>query len=162
MHNINRKTLRAIPLFIAIVIAFGLSFLKHISVLMYPLSAVIFFFYLPLLYASSRINILHHIKEKQVFYIKFYPMELSMWLVSSCFFGFILSHLISDLLFDYRQTLYHFSFFLIVLGLGGIIYCELDANKFHNASKKTAFVTQGRFLGFELLFIMILLFVMNH
>ncbi len=154
--------MRSIPLFIAIVIAFGLSFLKHISALMYPLSAVIFYFYLPLLYASSRINILHHIKEKEIFHIKFYPMELSMWLVSTSFFAFILSHLISDLMFAHRQSLYHFSFFLIILGLGGIIYFEMDANKFHNSSKKSAFVKQGRFLGFEFLFIMTLLFVMNH
>ncbi len=154
--------MRSLPLFIAVVIAFGLSFSRHISVAMYPLSAVIFYFYLPVLYASSRINILHHIREKQLFHIKFYPMELSMWLVSTCFFGFILSHLMADLLFDYREYIYHFTIFLITLGLIGIIYCEFDAGKYHILSKKTAFETQGRLLSFELFFIMILLFVVNH
>jgi len=154
--------MRSIPLFVAIVIAFGLSFLKHISAVMYPLSAVIFYFYLPVLYASSRINILHHIKDKELLHIKFYPMELSMWLVSTSFFAFILSHLISDLLFDHRQHLYHFMIFMITVGLIGIIYCECDARKYHILSKRTAFETQGRFLSFEFFFIMVLLFVMNH
>ncbi len=162
MTDINKHPLKPILLFLAIVIAFGLSFLKHFSLIMYPLSFIIFYFYLPVLYASSRINILHHIKEKEVFHIKFYPMELSMWLVSTCFFAFILSHLLSDLLFHYRESIYHFSYFLITLGLTGIVYCELDAMKFHNSSKKTIFETQGRLLSFEFLFIMILLFTMNH
>ena len=154
--------MRSIPLFIVILIAFGLSFSKHISLAMYPLSAIIFYFYLPVLYASSRINILHHIKKKQVFHIKFYPMELSMWLVSTCFFSFILSHLLSDLFFHHREMLYHFMIFLISLGLGGIIYCELEAKKPHIPSNKAIFEIQGRFLCFEFLFIMILLFAMNH
>jgi len=154
--------MRSLPLFLVIVLAFGLSFSKHISAAMYPLSAVIFYFYLPVLYASSRINILHHIKEKQVFHIKFYPMELSMWLVSTFFFSFVLSHLLSDIFFSYREHLYHFTYFLISIGLVGIIYCELNIDKFPLSSKKTVFETQGKFLGFEFLFIMILLFVMNH
>lgn len=154
--------MRSLPLFLTIVVAFALSFLKHISVIMYPLSAIIFYFYLPVLYASSRINILHHIKKKEVFHIKFYPMELSMWLVSTCFFAFILAHLLSDLLFHYRESIYHFSYFLITLGIAGITYCEFDAKKFHISSKKNSFETQGRILSFEFLFILILLFAMNH
>ena len=154
--------MRSIPLFLVIVVAFGLSFVKHISALMYPLSAVIFYFYLPVLYASSRINILHHIKEKQVFHIHFYPMELSMWLVSTCFFSFVLAHLLADVLFHYRESLYHFTFFLITLGAGGIVYCELHENKFHISSKKAIFEIQGRLLSFELFFIMFLFFAINH
>ena len=154
--------MKSLPLFLVIVLAFGLSFSKHISSAMYPLSAVIFYYYLPVLYASSRINILHHIKEKEVFHIKFYPMELSMWLVSTCFFSFVLSHLLADVFFSYRESLYHFTYFLITVGLAGIIYCELNVNKFPISAKKTVFETQGKLLGFEFLFIMILLFVMNH
>ncbi len=154
--------MRSLPLFAAIVIAFGLSFVKHISVAMYPLSAVIFYSYLPVLYASSRINILHHISNEEVFHIKFYPMELSMWLVSTLFFAFILSHLISDLLFHHREILYHFTFFLMTIGLAGIIYCERHASGFLISEKKTIFEIQGRLLSFEIFFIMTLLFVMNH
>lgn len=154
--------MRSIPLFLVILVAFGLSFLRHISVLMYPLSAVIFYFYLPVLYASSRINILHHIKEKEVFHIHFYPMELGMWLVSSLFFSFVISHLLADVLFPYRQSFYHFTFFLIAVGIWGIIYCEQKANKIHISSKNVIFETQGRLLCFELFFFMFLLFVMNH
>lgn len=154
--------MRSIPLFLSIIIAFGLSFSKHVSVLMYPLSAIIFYFYLPLLYASSRINILHHIKEKELFHIKFYPMELGMWLVSTCFFAFILAHLLSDLLFQHREHLYHFTIFLIFSNLISIIYYELNTNKFHINSKKANFEKQGLLLSFEFLFIMILLFFINH
>ena len=85
-----------------------------------------------------------------------------MWLVSTCFFSFVLSHLLSDVFFSYRESLYHFTYFLISVGLAGIIYCELNVDKFPLSSKKTVFETQGKLLGFELLFIMILLFVMNH
>jgi hypothetical protein len=154
--------MRSFPLFAAIVIAFGLSFVKHISVAMYPLSAVIFYYYLPVLYASSRINILHHIKNKEVFHIKFYPMELSMWLASTLFFAFVLSHLISDMLFHHREAVYHFTFFLMSIGLTGIIYCERHASGMQISAKKTIFEIQGRFLSFEIFFILTLLFVMNH
>ncbi len=89
-------------------------------------------------------------------------MELSMWFVSTCFFGFILSHLIADLLFHHREELYHFMYFLILAGFVGISYCEVDVRKFHLLSNKAIFEIQGRILSFEILFIMILLFVMNH
>jgi len=156
--------MRSLPLFLAIVSAFGLSFLKHISVLMYPLSAFIFYYYLPVLYASSRINILHHrqLKTKELFHMKFYPMELSMWFVSTCFFGFILSHLISDLVFHHREIVYHFLLFLIQVAIIGFIYCEYDVNNFHISSKKAIFEIQGRIISFIIFFIMTLLFVMNH
>jgi len=154
--------MHSIPLFLAIVIAFGLSFLKHISLAMYPLSAFIFYFYLPVLYSSSRINILHHIKNKEMFHIKYYPMELSVWFVSTCFFAFILSHLASDLLFHHRQEVYHFLFFLISAGLIGILYCERDVSRFHISSKKTLFEIQGRLLSFQIFFIMTIFFVMSH
>lgn len=89
-------------------------------------------------------------------------MELSMWLASTCFFSFILAHLLADVLFSYRTPLYHFSYFLIPIGIGGIIYLELNANKHHITSKKIVFESQGRILGFELVIIMIALFVANH
>ncbi|MEE9339407.1 MAG: hypothetical protein V3U87_15130 [Methylococcaceae bacterium] len=154
--------MRSIILFSVIFIAFALSFTKHISAIMYPLSAILFYVYLPVLYASSRINILHHKKEKEVFHIKFYPMELSLWLGSTCFLAFVISHLLSDLLFHHLEHLYHFTYFLILLGLVGIIYCELDVNKLHLSSKKTAFELQGKFLSFEIFFIIFIFFAMNH
>ncbi len=154
--------MRSIILFSVIFFAFALSFTKHISAIMYPLSAIIFYVYLPVLYASSRINILHHKKEKEVFHIKFYPMELGLWLVSTCFLAFVISHLLSDLLFHHLEHLYHFTYFLILLGLVGIIYCELDVNKLHFSSKKIAFELQGKFLSFEIFFIIFIFFAMNH
>ena len=149
-------------IFAAIVAAFGLTFSKHISILMYPLSGVLFYFYLPVLYASSRMNILHHLEGKTVFHIKFYPMELTLWFIATSFLSFIISHLLADILLPYRESLYHFSFLLIALGLGMIIYCELNANKFHLSSKRSSYETQGRYLSFEILFIMLLIFEVNH
>ena len=121
--------MRSFPLFLVIVIVFILSLSKHLSLIMYPLCAVIFYFYLPLLYTSSRLNILHHQSNADIWHIKFYPIELSMWFISTCFFSYILSHLLSDILFLYRESLYHFTFFLIILGMGGVTYYELDAKK---------------------------------
>jgi hypothetical protein len=129
---------------------------------MYPLSAVIFYVYLPVVYTSSRINILHHKKEQEVFHIKFYPMELGVWFLSTCFLAFVISHFLSDLLFHYLQPLYHFTYFLILLGFIGIVYCEWDANKLHYTSKETAFTLQGRLLSFEIFFVFFIFFAMNH
>ncbi len=154
--------MRSLPLFSAIIVVFILSFIKHISVAMYPLSAIIFYYYLPVLYASSRINIMHHMKNKEVFHMKFYPMELGVWFLSTCFFAFILSHLIADLFFHHREVLYHFTIFLLSIGMAGIYFCERQATRFHILSKKTSFEIQGRFLSFEILFILVILFAMNH
>ncbi|MFW5443200.1 MAG: hypothetical protein ACKE51_02685 [Methylococcaceae bacterium] len=85
-----------------------------------------------------------------------------MWFVSTCFFAFMLAHLLADVFFPFREYLYHFTIFLISFGLWGTIYCELDAKHHHILSNKAAFEMQGRFLGFEFLFIMILLFTINH
>ncbi len=154
--------MKSIFIFSIISIAFVVSFTKHISAIMYPLSVILFYVYLPVLYASSRINILHHKKNKEVFYIKFYPMELGLWLVSTCFLAFVISHLLSDLLFHHLEHLYHFTYFLIVCGLVGTIYCEIDVNKLHNSSKNKAFELQGKFLSFEIFFIIFIFFAMNH
>lgn len=89
-------------------------------------------------------------------------MELSMWLASTLFFAFVLSHLISDMLFHHREAVYHFTFFLMSIGLTGIIYCERHASGMQISAKKTIFEIQGRFLSFEIFFILTLLFVMNH
>lgn len=142
--------------------AFSLSLTKHINVIMYPLCAVIFYFYLPVLYASSRINILHHIKETKIWHIKFYPIELSAWFLITCFLSYILAHLLAGIFFLYRDSLYHFTYLLIILGLGGIVYCELDADNFHISAKQTIFKTQGRLLSFEFLFVMYLWLVTSQ
>ena len=159
----NSLLMKPILLFLIIFTAFCLAFVKHISAIMYPLSAVIFYAYLPVLYASSRMNVLHHKKEKQeAFHIKFYPLELGLWFLSTCFLAFVISHFLSDLLFHYLQSLYHFTYFLIGFGLIGIIYCEWDVNKIHYLSKEAAFNTQGRLLSFEIFFVFFLFFAMNH
>lgn len=159
--KINRL-MKPITIFSATIIAFGLAFSKHISAIMYPLSAILFYVYLPVLYASSRINILHHKKDKEIFHIKFYPMELGIWLACTCFLAFVISHLLSDLLFHHLEHLYHFTYFLIVMGFAGAIFCELDANRLHLLSKKIDYRLQGRFLSFEVFFIFFLFFSMNH
>lgn len=154
--------MKPIALFSVIIIAFGLAFSKHISIIMYPLSAVLFYVYLPILYASSRINILNHKTEKEVLHIKFYPMELSVWFACTCFLAFVISHLLSDVLFHHLEHLYHFTYFLIVIGFAGAIFCELDVNRFHLLSKKIDYRLQGRLLSFEIFFIIFLFFAMNH
>ncbi len=46
--------------------------------------------------------------------------------------------------------------------MSGIVYCELKVDGIQFSSKRILFEFQGKLLGFEFLFIMILLFVMNH
>ena len=149
-------------LFATILTIFLLAFLKHISAVMYPLSAIIFYRYLPVLYTASRINTLHHAKGKEFIHRKFYPIELSIWLISTCFLSFIIAHLLTDLLFLYLKSLYHLTYFLISLGLAGIVFYEIDASRLHLLSKKTAFKQQGLFLSIEIFLFFFLFFAKNH
>ena len=150
-------------LFIIIFTIFCLAFIKHISAIMYPLSMVIFYAYLPILYSSSRLNLLNHKTNKtKSFYIKFYPIELGLWFVCTCFLAFLISHLLSDLLFHQLQTLYHFTYFLIGFGLLGSLYYEWDVAKLHYTPKEVAFKIQGRLLSFEIFFIFFQFFAKNH
>lgn len=154
--------MKAFLIFLAILTVFSFAIAKHISAVMYPLSAVLFYLYLPVLYTSSRINTLHHAKGKVLYHIKFYPMELAVWLICTCFLSFLISHLLADLLFDHLQSLYHLTYFLIGLGAAAIAYCELDTKTLHFFSRQTAFERQGLFLSLEIFFIFFLLFAKNH
>ncbi len=148
-------------LFVAILLGFLISFKYHISVVMYALSGIIFYFYIPYLYALSRINILKHKQETELLHLKFYPMELLLWIIACSFFAFIIAHLLADLLFQ-MPHLHHFMFFLMIGYLGMIIFRELKARNLHGFNKKTNFVQQGRLLSFEMLFVYFVILSIPH
>lgn len=142
-------------------LGFLISFKFHVTVVMYPLSAIIFYFYIPYLYALSRVNVLKHDQETEILHLKFYPMELLLWLVACSFFAFIIAHLLADLLF-HMPHLHHFMFILMMGYLTMIINRELKAKKLHGLSKKDNFVKQGRLLSFEMLFAYLIILSIPH
>ena len=111
--------MKSFPLFAAIIVAFIISLKGHISLTMYLLSGVIFYFYLPMLYSYSRVNVLRHMEANEFMHVKYYPMEFILWLIACCFFAFIIAHLLADLLF--RFTHLHFFIFPLIFGYMGLI-----------------------------------------
>lgn len=149
-------------IFLIIISAFSMAFSRHVSFLMYPLSGYIFYRYVPVIYTTCRINILHHPHCKQLFGISFYPLELIVWLICALFFSFVIDHLLADIFFLHLQSLYHFTWFLIAITLIGIVYIEPGLIKQVSIPKTKAFEIQGRLLSFEVLFVTFLLFSTNH
>ena len=153
--------MKSFPLFIVIALGFILSFKGHHVVAMYPLSAVIFYFYLPVLYSYSRINVFGHIEAREIIHIRYYPTEFILWLLGCSFFSFILAHLLADKLFNITHL--HFFILPLILGyLAIIIFREIHSKKLHAQRKKLNFERQGRLLSFEILFIFTLLFSLHQ
>lgn len=142
-------------------LAFAVTFKYHIAVAMYALSAVIFYLYVPQLYVLSRVNILQHAHGKEFLHLKYYPMELTLWLLACSFFAFIIAHLLADLLFN-MPHLHHFMFFLMMIYLGLIIFREIKAKKLYDSDKQINYVQQGRLLSFEMLFVYLTILSIPH
>ena len=153
--------MKSFPLFIAIISAFIISFYGHHAVAMYALSAIIFYYYLPMLYSYSRINVMRHIEAREFMHVRFYPMEFILWLIGCSFFSFILAHLLADKLFNVTH-LHFFLIPLIIVYLGLIIYREINSKKLLAQRKKLNFESQGRLLSFEILFIFTILFSLHQ
>jgi hypothetical protein len=157
------KFIYSTPVTISVVIGFVVSFFEHISVIMYFLSGIIFYFYLPILYVYSRVNILNHFKAKELGDLKYYPMEFGFWLIITGFFSFILAHLLADLAYGLDEPVHGLLYPLMIIFLALIIYQELKAKKSDNYSdEKVNYEKQGRLIAFELLSVMILLFMLHH
>jgi hypothetical protein len=153
---------KSMPLIIAIVVGFVLSFFKHISIPMYLLSGVIFYFYIPMLYSYSRVNVFNHIRVQQFMHLKYYRMEFLFWLLVTSFFSFILAHLLADLSFGVEKPIHIIIYMLVLFYLIMIFYRELSAKKLHNIDEQINYERQGRLISFEILFVFILLFMMKH
>ena len=154
--------IKSLPLVTAIIIGFLFSFFEHISVAMYLLSIVIFYFYLPMLYSYSRINVLYHVKAKEFMQLKYYPLEFLFWLLTTCFFSFILAHLLSDLFYGMEKPL-HVLFIPLIIGYFIMtFYPELTAKKLRNEDELINYEKQGRLISFDILFIFILLFMLSN
>ncbi len=154
--------IKSLPFVILIGVVFLVSFVKHIAVPMYFLSSVIFYFYLPILYSYSRTNVLQHIKAKEFMHLKYYPLEFTFWLFTTCFFSFILAHLLADLAYGIDKPLHILSIPLIISYMIMIFYRELRAKKLHAIDEKINYEKQGRLISFEMLFVFILLFTLHH
>jgi|JFJP01.1.fsa_nt_gi hypothetical protein len=154
--------MNSLPLIIAICLGFIFSFLKHISFVMYFASGIIFYFYLPVLYSYARVNILNHVKAKEFLHLKYYPLEFLFWLATTCFFSFILAHLLADLFYEINKPIHVIAFPLILACLILICYRELAAKKLHNQDVKINYEKQGRLICFQVLFIFVLLFLLHH
>ncbi len=160
MQLVNK--IKSIPLIVTVSIGFIIAFFEHISVVMYLLTAVIFYFYLPMLYSYSRVNVFYHVRAKEFMHLKYYPLEFSFWLITTCFFAFILAHLLADLAYGIDKPIHILAFPLIIAYLGMIFYRELAAKKLHSQDEQINYEKQGRLISFEVLFIFILVFMLHH
>jgi hypothetical protein len=156
--------MKSIPLFLAISMAFILAFFGHISVVLYTLSVLIFYFYIPILYSYSRVNVFHGDDFKEVVHLRFYPMEFTIWVVLTSFFSYIIAHLLASLLFDVHH-LHQYMFPVMLLYIALIIYRELQGKKLHeqhNQAEQINYEKQGRLISFEILFLFLALFMIQH
>ena len=145
-----------------VLITFSVAFYEHISVAMYLLAAVIFYFYIPRVYVYSRVNIFNHITNKEFIHLKYYPLEFVFWLFATCFFAFILAHLLADLAYGVEKHVHYMVYILIFIDLAFITRRELAAKKLQFESLETNYEQQGWLLAFEILFAFIMLFMMPH
>jgi hypothetical protein len=156
------KRIKSLPIVTLISVGFVAAFFEHIAVAMYLLSAIIFYFYLPVLYSYSRTNVSSHIKAKEFMNLKYYPLEFIFWLLATGFFSFLLAHLLADLAYGLYKPLHAVMYPLMVAYLIMIAYHEWAARKLNNQDEKINYEKQGRLIAFELLFVMILLFMLHH
>lgn len=154
--------IKTVPLIVAVSIGFVISFFEHISVVMYLLTAVIFYFYLPMLYSYSRVNVFYHVKAEEFMHLKYYPLEFSFWLITTCFFSFILAHLLADLAYDINKPIHILAFPLIIAYSVMIFHREVAAKKLHNQEEQINYEKQGRLISFVVLLVFILLFMLYH
>ena len=156
--------MKSVPLFVAISLAFIIALIGHLSVALYLLSVVIFYFYIPILYSYSRVNIFHHDNFKELLSLRFYPMELTIWVVFTFIFSYIIAHLLASLLFGVHH-LHQFMLPIMILYMALIIFRELRGVKLHeqhNQYEQINYEKQGRMLSFEILFLFLLLFMIPH
>jgi hypothetical protein len=103
---------------------------------------------------------LWHHEAKEFMHLRFYPSEFIIWLVGTCFFAFIIAHLLADFLFDIEQL----SFYILpAMGvyLVFIVLRELKAKDLGEKLSQEVYEQQGRMLSVEILMVFLLLLAMH-
>lgn len=164
------KPLKVLGIFFIVVFGFIFSFAKHLTVVYYFLSIIIFLFYLPQIYASSRISI----KKKWSVLEKYscssgfcklpvYPIEFYTWLGMSMFFTYLLAHLLADRFDGLDETVNIMIFPFLFVCMLLVVVWELYIHKVDDKlQKRNAYILQGRVINFIILLIFTLIFFFGH
>jgi hypothetical protein len=150
---------------IGIILVFIVAYELHIKFLMYPLAAAIFYLYVPLLYAVGRKSALLHVQQGEPAYHS-YPW-FTVWFTVASVFSYMLSHLLADLISGFHLSFFRYVLYAFILltagGLGVIGYLQWQSKKIALLGDlRTNFETQGRLAGFEILFMLLIYFLVKH
>lgn len=151
---------------LAVITAFIIAFKLHLKFLMYPLAAAIFYFYVPLLYLFAKKSALQYAQSdspaKLVSYLWF-----SAWFLVACFFSYMLSHLLADVITSFHWSFFRYLLYVFILlmagGLGIIVYLQWTSKKIDAlGDMHINFETQGRLASFEILLSLLIVFLVKH
>jgi hypothetical protein len=154
--------------YIALIVipAFILAFELHIKFLMYPLAAAIFYLYVPLLYLHGKKSALQYAQNGGS--AKFYSyLWFSAWFIVTCFFSYMLSHLLADVISSFHWSFFRYLLYVFILlmagGLGIIVYLQWTSKKIDTLGDiRMNFEKQGRLASFEILFTLLVVFLVKH
>lgn len=154
--------------YIALVLipAFILAFELHIKYLMYPLAAAIFYLYVPLLYLNGKKSALQDAQQDGA--ARYYSyLWFSLWFIVTCFFSYMLSHLLADVISSFHWRFFRYLLYIFLLlmagGLGVIFYLQWTSKKIAALGDiHTNFETQGRLASFEILLSLLIIFLLKH
>lgn len=157
---------QAFYLSLIIIPAFILTFELHIKYLMYPLAAATFYLYVPFLYLYGKKSALQY-KQQGAPANYFAYLWFALWFVVTCFFSYMLSHLLADVISSFHWSFFRYLLYvfllLMVIGLGVIVYLQWTSKKIDALGDITMnFETQGRLASFEILLSLLIIFLIKH
>jgi hypothetical protein len=159
----SKKTLYSA---VGIALAFIIAFELHIKSLMYPLAAAIFYLYVPLLYLYGKKSMLQYARHDGP--VKYYAcLWFLAWFIITCFFSYMLSHLLADVISSFHWSFFRYLLYLFILlitgGLGIFFFLQCNIKKIDALDDiRTNFEKQGRLAGFEILFLLLVFFLLKH
>lgn len=158
---------KAFYLSLIVIPAFILTFELHIKYLMYPLAAAVFYIYVPLLFLYGKKSLLQY-KQQGGAPANYYAyLWFSLWFVTTCFFSYMLSHLLADVISSFHWSFFRYLLYafllLMVIGLGVIVYLQWTSKRIEALGDITMnFETQGRLASFEILLLLLIIFLIKH
>jgi hypothetical protein len=151
---------------LGVILAFIIAFELHIKFVMYPLAGAIFYLYVPLLYVYGKKSALQYAQNGEPDnYFSF--LWFAIWFIVTGIFSYMLSHLLADLISSFHWSFFRYLLYAFILlmagGLGFIGYLQWNSKKIELLGDlRTNFEKQGRLAGFEILFTLLIYFLVKH
>lgn len=149
---------------------FTFTLMKHMSVLYYIISIIIFVFYLPNFYSFSRSKI----KKRSYLWekldcehgfckLRYYPIEFFIWFTLTIFFSYMLAHLSADIFDGLDDDIHYLTHPFIFISIIIIVYREIKDKKIDDRfEKRENYIKQGWWITFQILSIFLIIFFSLH